>query len=311
MISIIAPVFNVEKYLVQFIDSILQQTYKEFELLLVDDCGTDGSSEICRKFEQIDNRIRVIRQSCNGGVAKARNRGIVEARGEYIMLADSDDYLAPNALEVSMKLMSETKADITYAGFYMDREGKIEKKKFRHAKRRYSYEEALKTHLNLHTLYGYPWGKLFKREVLEGVKNPEDMSCGEDGVFSYRALSNAKNGVAFTDIPIYYYRIRGGSLSGHGQAFGNRDLDVFKQIEYITACTDEQKYYKEILAFTFALYNGAMCKYLLSDDESKARFANEYNKMKIFSQKNWKKVVVYASNPRIKFLALKYGFRKN
>ena len=310
MISIVAPVYNVEKYLEQFIESILKQTYTEFELLLVDDCGTDASSEICRKFEKKDNRIRVIKQPCNGGVAKARNRGIAEARGEYIMLADSDDYLASNALEVSMRLMNETKADITYAGFYMDREGIIEKKKFRNAKRKYSYEKAVKEHLNLHTLYGYPWGKLFKREILEGIKDPEDMSCGDDGVFSYRALSNAKNGVAFTNIPIYYYRIRGGSLSGHGQAFGNRDLDVFKQIRYVTECTDEQKHYDDIRTFTFALYNDAVNKYLLSDQESKECFVNEYNEMQKFMQQNWKKVAMHASNPRIKILALKYGFQK-
>lgn len=310
MISIVAPVYNVEKYLEQFIESILKQTYTEFELLLVDDCGTDASSEICRKFEKKDNRIRVIKQPCNGGVAKARNRGIAEARGEYIMLADSDDYLASNALEVSMRLMNETGVDITYAGFYLDREGIVEKKKFRNTKKKYSYEEAVKTHLNLHTLYGYPWGKLFKRGILEGVKDPEDMICGDDGVFSYRALSNAKNGVAFTDIPIYYYRIRGGSLSGHGQAFGNRDLDVFKQIRYVTECTDEQKHYDDIRTFTFALYSDAVNKYLLSDQESKECFVNEYNEMEKFMQQNWKKVAMHASNPRIKILALKYGFQK-
>lgn len=136
MISIVAPVYNVEKFLPQFIDSILAQSYKEFELLLVDDCGTDKSSSICKDYEKKDKRIRVIKQDHNGGLAKARNRGIAEAKGEYIMFADSDDYLAPDALEVSIKLLDETNADISYAGYYTDREGTIRRNKFRQAKKK-------------------------------------------------------------------------------------------------------------------------------------------------------------------------------
>lgn len=311
MISIVAPVYNVEKFLPQFIDSVLAQSYKEFELLLIDDCGTDKSSAICKDYEQKDKRIRVIKQAHNGGVAKARNRGIAEAKGEYIMLADSDDYLTPNALEISIKLLTETNADISYAGYYTDCEGKIKQKKFKQAKKRYSYNEAIRAHLNLNTLYGYPWGKLFKRDVLDGVENPEDMSCGEDGVFSYRALSNAKNGVAFTYSPIYYYRIRSGSLSGHGQVFGKRDLDVFSQIKYVSSCTDINEYDNDIRAFTFSLYYGAMKKYLSSDADTKKKYMKEYKIIKIFLQENWKNVMFFAKNPRIKILALNYRLCKH
>ena len=165
--------------------------------------------------------------------------------------------------------------------------------------------------MNFNTLYGYTWGKLFRREVLDGVEDPEDISIGEDGVVSYRALSNAKNGVAFTHRPIYYYRIRSGSLSGHGQAFGKRDLDVFKQIKYVSSDTDMSKYSNDIRAFTFSLYYGAMKKYLLSDAETKKEYIKEYKIIKTFLQENWKNVMLFAKNPRIKILALSYRLCKH
>ena len=107
MITIVAPVYNVEKYLKKFIESVLNQTYKNFELLLITDCPTDDSLSVCESYALKDNRIRVIKQERNGGVAKARNRGLSETKGDYIMLADSDDYLPQDALEILLSLLNK------------------------------------------------------------------------------------------------------------------------------------------------------------------------------------------------------------
>lgn len=307
MISIVAPVYNVKPYLSQFIDSVLSQTYTDFELILVDDCGTDGSGELCQEYAKIDRRIRVIKQPRNGGVSKARNRGLSEANGDYIMFADSDDYLAPRALEITYHLLISTNTDIAYGGFYTDCEGVIRRKKYRLYKKTYSLDSAIKSHLNLHTLYGYSGGKLYRKEIIEGNKYPEDMSYGEDGVFSYQALCNAQRGVSFTEEPIYYYRIRTDSLSGHGDQFAERDLDVMKQVKYVTECTPEQ-YQKELQVFKFLLYSGAIDKYKKSDLETRNKYIKEYQMMKKECDSVWKNVMLNAINPKHKRKAFIYAF---
>lgn len=306
MISIVAPVYNVEKYLDKFLKSILNQTYTDFELLLITDCPTDKSVQICEEYAKKDQRIKIIKQEKNGGVAKARNKGLSEAHGDYIMLADSDDYLEYNALDILYKNIKKNNSDISMGVFYCDVEGEIKIKKFRFAKKIYTHDEAIKHHLNFRTLYGYPWGKLFKKEILRNVKNPEDMSSGEDGVFSLEALKNS-NKLTFVEQPVYYYRIRRDSLSGHGGNFGKRDLDVFKQISYIEEILRNDKQYdKDIKVFKFALLYGAIEKYEASDEDSKIRYIEDYNKMKSICNNICNNVICNSINPRIRFMALKY-----
>lgn len=309
MISIVAPVYNVEKYLKKFIESILEQTYKDFELLLISDCPTDNSLSICENYELKDNRIRVIKQGKNGGVAKARNRGLLEAKGDYIMLADSDDYLPKDALTTLINLLEETKADMAMGGFFLDIDGEIKRKKFRDFKKIYNHEKAIKCHLNFHTLYGYPWGKLFKRYVLKNVKDPEDMSSGDDGVFSFLALANA-NTIAFTDYPVYYYRIRRDSISGHGGDFRQKDLDIFKQIEYIKNRVIKQKEFaSDLKVFTFGLIYENLIKLNNSSKEVKELFVDEYKKMKKICDENCNMTILKSSNPKMRVKALKYKIK--
>lgn len=306
MITIVAPVYNVEKYLKKFIESVLNQTYKNFELLLITDCPTDDSLSICESYALKDNRIRVIKQEKNGGVAKARNRGLSEVKGDYIMLADSDDYLPNDALEILLSLLNKTNSDMVMGGFYLDIEGEIRKKKFRAFKRLYNHIDAVKCHLNFHTLYGYPWGKLFKKEILNDVKDPEDMASGDDGVFSFYALMNAKS-VAFTNHPVYYYRIRRDSISGHGEDFRKKDLDVFKQLDYVKRRLKTEKYFEnDFKVFTFGLLYEALKKYNISSTDTKNLFLDEYIKMKKVCNENCNTTIWKSSNPKMRIKALKY-----
>ena len=111
MISIITPVFQSERYLEKLINSILNQTYRDWELLLIDDGSTDGSAEICDRYAQKDKRIRVFHKA-NGGVASARNQAIEMSRGEFLAFADSDDWVEPDWLERLYTTAKEYDADI-------------------------------------------------------------------------------------------------------------------------------------------------------------------------------------------------------
>lgn len=117
MITVVMPVYNASRFLARAVDSVLAQSYKDFELILVDDCSTDNSLELLRNYEKMDSRIKVIESSVNQGVAKTRNMGIVEARGEYIALLDSDDVWLNTKLEKQLDLIKRTGASIAYCSY--------------------------------------------------------------------------------------------------------------------------------------------------------------------------------------------------
>jgi len=115
-ISVIVPVYNVEKYLEECIESIINQTYKNLEIILVDDGSTDISVSICKKYEKLDNRIKVI-QKINGGLSSSRNVGLDNATGEYIMFSDSDDFYTLDACEVMLNEIEKQNADYVIGNY--------------------------------------------------------------------------------------------------------------------------------------------------------------------------------------------------
>lgn len=131
LVSVIIPVYNAEKYLEEAVDSVLSQTYRDLELIIIDDCSKDNSLEIARSYEQSDARVRVIAGEKNQGVARVRNRGVQEARGEYIALLDSDDVWRKDKLERQLRLIESKGAQIAYCSYdFMDENGKSVLKPF-------------------------------------------------------------------------------------------------------------------------------------------------------------------------------------
>lgn len=166
MISVIVPVYNVEKYLHRCIDSILAQTYSDFELLLIDDGSKDSSGEICDEYTQKDTRVRVFHKE-NGGVSSARNMGLENAKGEYVTFCDSDDYVGEDWLDSYREVM-HANVDLAIQGYYIiDKEKKIKKKLSQSIG--YAVEEKRKLIATLMSqgVYGYLWVKLFKRQIIE------------------------------------------------------------------------------------------------------------------------------------------------
>lgn len=210
MISIVVPVYNAEKYLRKCVDSILAQTYPQWELVLVDNGSTDKSYEICKEYARKDARISAIHQYRNQGVSVARNLGMEKCRGEFITFIDSDDWIRDNYLEVLIKMQKELSAQMVICDFdrvYDKDRGKKEIK--RPPKERYSVKRYnVKQYLEYHLLEGncHCWGVLYQSSLLEQMKFQSGLTIGEDLLFLLEAALKAAR-IVVSDYPGYQYYI--------------------------------------------------------------------------------------------------------
>lgn len=206
LISIIVPVYNVEKYLAKCVDSILTQSYKNIELILINDGSVDSSAAICDSYAEKDSRVRVIHKE-NGGVAKARNLGIENAKGEYFCFVDSDDYVHPEYIECMLDVATKTNADISMGAYILAwADGKTQRTKNGEYPDNHLFEDTGKNALRqmLYSKVYVPSSnvKLFKASKIK-VHYPS-YAIGEDMLASVKYYSDADN-VAMSNKPIYYY----------------------------------------------------------------------------------------------------------
>lgn len=217
MISVIVPVYNVKDYLDQCIQSIVSQTYSQFECILVDDGSNDGSGEICDSWQQKDSRIIVVHQE-NQGVSAARNKGLQNAKGDYVTFIDSDDWVDADYLQSLIKPFQQDSPDLVVIGLIQEypNGNRIVYK----PSDSYSFilnKESVESFIDLNQkflLYG-PVVKLYKRDIIEKHYVCFDVSCsyGEDLIFNYCYLENI-NKIACVSQAAYHYRMRGeGTLS--------------------------------------------------------------------------------------------------
>ena len=207
MISVIVPVYKVEPYLRQCIDSILNQTYRDIEVLLIDDGSPDRCGEICEEYARADGRVKVVHIK-HTGLGEARNLGLREAAGEYIGFVDSDDWIEPDMFEVLMNSMQKTGADICVCGLWYESvtssEEECTTEAFYHGKA--SQEALLDRKIN-----NFMWNKLFRRRLFDTVSFPEN-SWFEDSATMHLLLSRAET-VAVAAVPKYHYRQRAESIT--------------------------------------------------------------------------------------------------
>ena len=203
MISVIIPVYNTKQYLSDCLNSILAQTYTELEILFVDDGSTDGSSDLLDSFAAMDKRIRVIHQE-NGGVCAARNRGIDEARGEYLSFIDSDDTLEPDMYEVLMGLMKKYGVQIAHCSYQRVTSGVVTPIGNSGEIHQQSREEALRCLLRGKYFVGSCWTKLYAKELFADVRFPVGIRTSEDMLVNFRVFSRAERTV-FADVCKYNY----------------------------------------------------------------------------------------------------------
>ena len=226
LISVIVPAYNAARYIDSCIDSVWKQTYKKFELLLMDDGSEDATGEICKRWGRKDSRIQYIPLT-HGGTSRARNEGIERARGEYVFFLDSDDAIHPGLLEALYRLAEKTGTMIT-AGSCLDVESKYMYEQLKHVEgaalqntvgqiTAYTYlsgSEALKYFIldkPLGLLYGVR-GKLIRKECAASVQFDEGLPNAEDTKYMYQLLADGKE-VSVLHARGYYYRGRKDSVS--------------------------------------------------------------------------------------------------
>lgn len=225
-ISVIIPIYNVEKYLEKCINSILNQTYKNIELILVNDGSKDSCKSICNRYAEKDSRIKVIHKE-NGGVSSARNKGIEIATGEYIAFVDSDDYIHKNMYELMINIAKSNKSDITICDFKYVNANNPEKINNDLNVDNLEIEEFTSIEC-LENLYGKTpvkfevvWNKLYKRELFENVRY-EESRIYEDSIIIHRLIYLSKK-VIYLHCPLYMYLQREGSITS--KPFKLKNLD--------------------------------------------------------------------------------------
>ena len=218
MVSIVVPIYNAENYLRRCVDSILNQEYTDFELLLVNDGSTDASGDICEEYGDQDPRVIVIQKE-NTGVSDSRNRALDRARGQYLQFLDSDDWITPDATRLFVRAAEEYGCDMVISDFYrvvgerLSTKGDIEEEGV-------LTREEFAAHMMENPAdfyYGVLWNKLYRRDIVEehNLRMDTDINWCEDFMFNLEYIRYAKVFYAL-HAPIYYYVKRKGSLASQG-----------------------------------------------------------------------------------------------
>ncbi len=209
LISVIVPIYNVEPYLKRCIDSIINQTYKTIEIILVDDGSTDNSSKICDEYKNKDKRIKVIHKK-NGGLSSARNRGLDIAKGKYITFIDSDDYVDNDYIEYLYNLIKKykTKMSICIARVKYEN-GKIIDKE-NNKEMLLNQKETLEKMLYQNDINVSSWAKMYDRNLFKKIRFPEG-KIFEDTYTTYKLVLKCNN-ISIGVVSKYNYMIRSNSI---------------------------------------------------------------------------------------------------
>ena len=208
MISIIVPFYNAEAYIGRCIESILAQTYSDFELLLVSDGSNDSSVAICEDYCKRDKRVKIVQKE-NGGVSTARNKGLDLAKGEYVAFVDSDDYLLDDYLQNSMDIINEYDVDIVRTP-YIRKIGKkesIQKFNIPYNKviKKEDYVSEIYSNIGKGNTIDTACLNVIRRSVIGGIRFNEKISYAEDTLFMINVLESSRNGIYCLDKPSYVY----------------------------------------------------------------------------------------------------------
>lgn len=255
LISIIVPVYNTEPYLKKCVDSLLAQTYKNIEIILIDDCSTDKSRSLCYELQKQNNNILVVCHDENCGLEATRNSGLENAKGDWIMFLDSDDTFENNAAEDMVNFAISNNCDVVLAPYKIFQNGVEKKMEAKISTGSYTSKEFAS-----HFLTDIEWGviscigsKIYKKSFIDEyhLRFDRQYKYNEDAAFIYTALYNC-NTVGYADIPFYNYIIR-----TEGSIQSSYRINLYSNLQKT----------KELLR-----------KYLKSNDAFKGKIYNEYIK---------------------------------
>lgn len=216
LVSILSPCYNVEAYLPQCLESIINQTYRNLQIVLIDDGSKDNTWNIMQEYAAKDNRIEIYRQE-NQGVASTRNNLLDKVKGDYVLFVDADDWIEPDMVEFSVRKAAEHDADVAMCGMVVnDTPVRLE-----YTESDLTQEECIKSFLFHKELRGSLWNKLVKTSLLHNVRFHCEISYGEDALFCWHFFQKAVK-IVMTDRQLYHYRMNETSISH--QTFGEKKL---------------------------------------------------------------------------------------
>lgn len=210
-ISLIVPCYNIRKYLPRCIESILAQTYKNLEIILISDGSTDGTDEVIREYAKKDSRIIPIFKQ-NSGVSDTRNRGLDIATGDYIGFVDGDDYIEPEMYETLLKNAIENNADISHCGYEMVFPSRVDYYYNTGKKVIQDNKKGIRDIIVGDYVEPSPCIKIYRKNIVNNLRMPINIKINEDVLFNFYAFVNSKKSV-YEDLPFYHYILRKGSAA--------------------------------------------------------------------------------------------------
>lgn len=266
LISVIIPVYNVEKYLRRCVETVRNQTYHCLEIILVDDGSTDCSGKICDDLKEADKRIKVIHKQ-NGGLSSARNAGIRAARGAYLGFVDSDDWILPEMYMDLYRMIASGDYDISVCGLVRAySKDSVKYVPELYSRRVYTKDEYLKKILKVKTQDSnhYACNKLYKKSIFKNIKYPEGLTC-EDVEGTFLAVTNAAKIIESKKTGYIYY-VNPASITA--SKFSQKNLDYLEICDRIILiakrkCTSE--IVRHTVLFRYRADFGLLCKIAVSD----------------------------------------------
>ncbi|MEI2396969.1 glycosyltransferase family 2 protein, partial [Paenibacillus phytohabitans] len=289
IVSVIIPIFNVERYLSKCIDSIINQSYIQLEIILVDDGSPDKSGDICDYYKDADSRIIVIHK-INGGLSSARNAGLESATGEYIVFVDSDDWIDEFMIEDMVNTAYSENADIVQCGFRRVNENGSLKNEFRLKDETFiGEEEILKNYFQQNKINVVVWNKLYKRELFLGVRLIENRLY-EDIMFTFDILLEVKKLVSIQGV---YYNYLQRKQSIMGSSFSPRKLDMIYAGKYVFGkCKNQCPKYLNQSCILLCLY----CYYLFYEVRNSGGSKRKMFEQTIYGEFVYFYGIMYKSN---------------
>lgn len=294
LLSVIIPIYNVEPYLDRCMESIVNQTYKNLEIIMVDDGSPDNCPALCNQWQRKDDRIKVIHKK-NGGLSDARNMGLSIATGEYIAFVDSDDFVDLDMYRAMIGALEKTGADISTCGRYSYRNGEVSERQTSSKEVILSSMQAINELLRGGLIEEAAWDKVYKRSLFNEIVFPVGEINEELPIMPL--LFERTNKIVCTGKPFYYYCENPGSITH--EAYSEKKRIVIKHIEEVSGyIADKYPELKEAVGEFQGRYASCFLIVFEQNKELKTKYAKDYQFYKSLCKKNFTTLLMSGNRTR-------------
>lgn len=296
LISIIIPVYNVEKYLPECIESVLKQTYENVEILLIDDGSTDNSGKICDEYAEKDTRIKAVHKE-NGGVSSARNKGLDIAQGEYITFIDADDFVAENYVQVLYKSLKQNNSDLSFCkySYFEDNNFKsceeILPNKIIVNKSSKEFRDFLTRFISYkNNFMGSSCRILYRKENVGAIRFNQEIKIAEDLLFVLKMIFNVGS-LSFVKESLYFYRVNRQSVSySYKKNYLINQIVLYKEIKSIYQFLSDEKINKQLNIYAASLCHLSFSNEVKFKQKNRRNNIREIRKSELYKYYNLKNI---------------------